>query len=178
MPLIKRYANRKLYNTQSGQYVTLEDVAEFIRRGEEVRVVDHLTGRDLTSLTLMQILFQEEKKLGELLPRAVLTHLIRTGDETLESMRARLLAAFDPQGMVDDEIRRRVEALVLEEKLAVSEASRILDLLLDPAHRWGATHFSPERAPDEPQKSEPDLQQLLRQVERLEQELESLRQSL
>lgn len=178
MPLIKRYANRKLYNTQSGQYVTLEDVAEFIRCGEEVRVVDHLTGRDLTSLTLMQILFQEEKKLGELLPRAVLTHLIRTGDETLETMRTRLLAAFDPQGMVDDEIRRRIESLVLEKKVAVSEASRMLDLLLDPAHRWEPTRFSPEQVPDEPQNHEPDLQKLLRQVEQLEQELKSLRQNL
>jgi len=178
MPLIKRYANRKLYNTQSGQYVTLEDVAEFVRRGEEVRVVDHLSGRDLTSLTLMQILFQEEKKLGELLPRAVLTYLIRTGDETLEAMRERLLAAFDPQGMVDDEIRRRVENLVLEKKLAASEASRMLDLLLDPAHRWESARFSPGRPPDEPQSHEPDLQKLMRQVEQLEQELESLRQNL
>jgi polyhydroxyalkanoate synthesis repressor PhaR len=57
MPLIKRYANRKLYDTQAGQYVTLEELAEFIRRGEDITVRDHATGRDLTSLTLMQVLF-------------------------------------------------------------------------------------------------------------------------
>ncbi len=81
MPQIKRYSNRKLYDTQAGQYVTLDDIAGFIRSGEDVRVVDHASGRDLTAVTLMQVLFQEEKKIGELLPEV--------GDNPLDSYQGR-----------------------------------------------------------------------------------------
>src|SRR5512135_361111 len=72
MPLIKRYANRKLYDTEAKRYVTLEDLAGFVRQGEDVRVVDHATGEDLTSQTLFQIIFEEEKKIGGLLPQVFL----------------------------------------------------------------------------------------------------------
>ncbi len=177
MPLIKRYANRKLYDTQAGQYVTLEELADFIRRGEDVTVLDHATGRDLTSLTLMQILINEEKKLGELLPQVVLTRLIRTGGETLESLRARMLAAFDPNGLVEEEIHRRVEQLVLSGELAASEAGRFLDKLIDPAHRWDVQH----RTTADPQAGSSELpgqlQALHHQVEMLEEQLAQLRNS-
>ncbi len=59
---IKRYSNRKLYDTQDKQYVTLADVAGFVRNGEEVKVTDHVSGADLTSATLAQIIFEEEKR--------------------------------------------------------------------------------------------------------------------
>jgi len=59
---IKRYSNRKLYDTQDKQYVTLGDVAGFVRNGEEVKVTDHVSGADLTSVTLAQIIFEEEKR--------------------------------------------------------------------------------------------------------------------
>ena len=52
MPLIKRYPNRKLYDTEAKQYVTLEQIAELIRSGKDVQVIDHESGEDLTALTL------------------------------------------------------------------------------------------------------------------------------
>ena len=60
--VIKRYANRKLYDTQSSQYVTLDQIAQMIRAGEEVRVLDNNSKDDLTSVTLAQIIFEEEKR--------------------------------------------------------------------------------------------------------------------
>ena len=62
MRTIKRYSNRKLYDTFDKHYVTLADVAGFVRNGDEVKVTDHVSGADLTSATLAQIIFEEEKK--------------------------------------------------------------------------------------------------------------------
>ena len=58
MPVIKRYSNRKLYDTDAKHYVTLEDLANFVRKGEDVQVVDYTTGDDLTSMTLLQVIFE------------------------------------------------------------------------------------------------------------------------
>ena len=60
--LIKRYANRKLYDTNRSCYVTLDDIASLIKAGEDVKVVDNRSGNDLTSVTLAQIIFETEKK--------------------------------------------------------------------------------------------------------------------
>ena len=62
MVTIKRYPNRKLYNTEAKQYITLEGVADLIRQGAEIQVVDHASGEDLTALTLTQITLEQEKK--------------------------------------------------------------------------------------------------------------------
>ncbi len=180
MPLIKRYSNRKLYDSEAGQYVTLEDIAGFIRRGEEVSVVDHASGRDLTSLTLMQVLFQEEKKIGELLPEVVLTRLIRTGGETMDSIRSRILAAFDPEGQLEEEIRRRVDGLVLHGELAADEAGRWIDKLLNYPSRWDVTHRPETLQVDADTSAEEsaELQALAEQVEHLEKELARLKENL
>lgn len=177
MPVIKRYANRKLYDTESGQYVTLDEIALLIRRGEEVEVIDHATGRDLTTLTLMQVLFQEEKKLGELLPQVVLTRLIRTGGETLETLRSRMLAAFDPDGLVDDEIRRRIEQLVLRGEMAAAEAGRFLDKLLDPSRRWETARVPSQALEEAAPSADESLRVLSQQLAALEKELERIKQS-
>jgi polyhydroxyalkanoate synthesis repressor PhaR len=62
MRTIKRYSNRKLYDTTERHYVTLADVAGFVRRGDDVQVTDYVTSADLTAQTLAQIIFEEEKK--------------------------------------------------------------------------------------------------------------------
>ena len=68
MPVIKRYPNRKLYDTESKRYITLDGIARLIRKGEEVQVIDHTTDEDLTAVTLTQIIFEQEKKKGGFLP--------------------------------------------------------------------------------------------------------------
>ena len=59
--IIKRYANRKLYDTQHSRYVTLEQIAEMIRNGDEVKIVDNKTKEDLTSVTLAQIISRRRR---------------------------------------------------------------------------------------------------------------------
>lgn len=86
MPVIKRYPNRKLYDTEAKTYVTLDEITEMIRAGRDVHVIDHETGDDLTTLTLSQIILEQEKKTAGFLPRSLLTSLIRTGGDTLEQV--------------------------------------------------------------------------------------------
>lgn len=92
MAVIKRYPNRKLYDTEAKRYVTLDHIAALIQANEDVLVIDHETGEDLTNLTLSQIIFEQEKKGSGLLSRSLLTNLIRTGGDTLEQVRRALIA--------------------------------------------------------------------------------------
>jgi len=79
---IKRYANRKLYDTERSCYVTLDDIAVMIKAGEEVRVVDNKTGEDLTSVTLAQIILETEKK-ANFMPLSLLRNLIQSSGEVI-----------------------------------------------------------------------------------------------
>jgi len=81
---IRRYQNRKLYDTQRSMYVTLEEIANIIKRGEDVRIVDNKTKEDLTSVTLTQIIFEEEKKKKSLLPLGALKKIIMEGGDTIK----------------------------------------------------------------------------------------------
>ncbi|WP_146587662.1 polyhydroxyalkanoate synthesis repressor PhaR [Puniceibacterium confluentis] len=76
--LIKRYASRRLYNTETSDYVTLEDIAGFIRVGREVKIVDLKSGDDLTRQYLLQIVAEHESKGESVLPINVLTDLVRS----------------------------------------------------------------------------------------------------
>jgi polyhydroxyalkanoate synthesis repressor PhaR len=76
--VIKRYTNRKLYDTVESRYVTLEEIAEMIKAGAEVKIVDNRTKDDLTSVTLAQIIFEEEKKTSKMSLKTLLG-LIRQG---------------------------------------------------------------------------------------------------
>lgn len=96
--VIKRYANRKLYDTQSSQYVTLDQIAQMIRAGEEVRVLDNNSKDDLTSVTLAQIIFEEEKRQKSFIPLGAMRHLIQSGGASLQELaqqaQARVLSVF------------------------------------------------------------------------------------
>lgn len=131
MNVIKRYPNRKLYNTNSKTYITLDGVAQLIREGQEVQILDHATGEDLTALTLTQIIFEQEKKQGGFLPRSVLTGLVQSGGHTLSTLRRSLALPLNLKVHVDFEIERRVEALVEMGELSREEGRRWLEKLLD-----------------------------------------------
>jgi polyhydroxyalkanoate synthesis repressor PhaR len=136
MPVIKRYPNRKLYDTSAKQYITLEDVATLVRRGLNVTVVDHASGEDLTALTLSQVIFEQAKRHSGFLPRPVLRELIRAGGETVVALRR---ALADPLGLlrqVDEEIERRIDALVAAGELDDQEAQVWRQKLQTASPRW------------------------------------------
>ena len=81
---IKRYENRKLYDTEDRQYVSLDDIAALVRRGIDVQVVDNATGDDITTQTLTQVIFEEGKKGRNPLSKDVLHEVIRFGNTILD----------------------------------------------------------------------------------------------
>lgn len=91
--LIKRYASRRLYNTETSDYVTLEDIAGFIRAGREVQIIDLKSGDDLTRQYLLQIVAEHESKGDTVLPTNVLTDLVRAYTTNIQSVVPQFLAA-------------------------------------------------------------------------------------
>jgi polyhydroxyalkanoate synthesis repressor PhaR len=94
--LIKRYASRRLYNTETSDYVTLEDIAGFIRAGRDVQIVDLKSGDDLTRQYLLQIIAEHESRGENVLPVDVLTDLVRSYTTQAQSIVPQFLAmSFD-----------------------------------------------------------------------------------
>jgi polyhydroxyalkanoate synthesis repressor PhaR len=84
--VIKRYSNRKLYDTSNSRYVTLDQIGEMVRAGEEVRIVDNATKEDLTNVTLAQIIFEEEKRKKSFLPLGTLKSILQSSGEQIQEL--------------------------------------------------------------------------------------------
>ncbi|MBE2197908.1 MAG: pesticidal protein Cry15Aa [Anaerolinea sp.] len=181
MIIIKRYPNRKLYDTSVKRYITLDGISDLIREGKEVQVLDHNTGEDLTAITLTQIIFEQEKKNAGFLPRAVLTGLVKAGGETISTLRRTLASPLDMLNQVDEEIERRIQHLVRHGELAEEEGSRVLDKLVAQSGRFLARVISEEdlekylEIRGVPTKK--DLQTLATQLDNLAVALEELQTS-
>jgi polyhydroxyalkanoate synthesis repressor PhaR len=182
MTLIKRYANRKLYDTESKRYITLEGIAEMIRQQQDVKVVDHETGEDITALTQAQIIFEQERKLRSGIPRTVFTNIIQTGSDTLSQVWHALIPPDELKKTVNAEIEKRVQVLIRTGQMDDDDGLRMLDLLLtapqpEPeaakpdraAPLSGLEKLIKQRAPSQEQ-----LEQLTKQVEALTAEVERL----
>ena len=115
--LIKRYANRKLYNTATSRYITLKGIAELIEAGDEVRVIDNETGEDITSVTLSQILVDTERS-NRRVPGTVLSDLIqRSGDVLYSALKRRVGDASE--GF--EELQRNMKKLLSPRELAAGK---------------------------------------------------------
>src|SRR6201985_2397129 len=106
--IIKRYQNRKLYDTQQSCYVTLDDIAKMIRSSEDVMVIDNKTKNDITAATLTQIIFEAEKKASQYAPLFTLREIIQNGNGSISSYLAKL-GAF-PQDYAEKQAAAQAEA--------------------------------------------------------------------
>jgi polyhydroxyalkanoate synthesis repressor PhaR len=110
--IIKRYANRKLYDVQESRYVTLEELEELIRGGHELSVIDATTGEELTSVILAQILLEKERQGRHPLPTALLHQLIQYGeawqDFAMQSLKTSLTGMLASQREADRLLREWV----------------------------------------------------------------------
>jgi polyhydroxyalkanoate synthesis repressor PhaR len=108
---IKKYANRRLYNTAKSSYVTLEHLAEMVRDGQDFVVYDAKTGEDITRSVLAQIIFEEEAKGESMLPTGFLRQLIRLYGDTLQSfVPSYLEASMDNFAQHQEKMREQVRA--------------------------------------------------------------------
>lgn len=123
--IIKRYSNRKLYDTERSKYVTLDEIAQMIKAGEEVTIIDNESKEDLTSVTLTQIIFEEEKRESRM-PLGMLRNLIQTGGDALQeffdkSVKAPVVEIKDTAEKRVEELRHGVEELREAATRSVSE---------------------------------------------------------
>ncbi len=105
MKTIKRYPNRKLYDLSESRYITLDEIAEYVRGGGEVSVADSKSGEDITAVTLAQVLLVEEKKNRPAVPIQRLVSLLQTGGEFLHKRLA-------PVTTIRDEAEKTVQRLI------------------------------------------------------------------
>jgi polyhydroxyalkanoate synthesis repressor PhaR len=127
--LIKRYGNRKLYDTQESRYVTLEAIASFVKQGEEVRVLDNDTGEDLTAVTFAQIILEEERRNNGLLPLPMLRKIIQQGEATLQDIATRVGGSMEAIGSIGEKAGKRVQELGRSAQDLINQPQRQLESL-------------------------------------------------
>jgi polyhydroxyalkanoate synthesis repressor PhaR len=102
--IIKRYPNRKLYDTDKSAYVTLDEIESMVKAGEELRIIDNTSGEDITKATLAHIIFEQEKSKQNMLPLSALRGIIQSGEEFINRLQS-------PVTQFRDEFRRKAEAI-------------------------------------------------------------------
>lgn len=110
MRVIKRYSNRKLYDTTQSSYVTLDEIAEMVRAGDEVSIIDNKSGEDLTRVTLAQILFEEEKRDRRALPLNTLRMIIQSPSDLIAKLRTPVQDLREKTHQEVERIRERAHA--------------------------------------------------------------------
>jgi len=136
--LIKKYANRKLYDTQTSRYITLEGIAELVRDGHEIKVVDRDTGQDLTQVTLSQIVLSAEKRGPARLVDAGADAIHDRGQALLDYVRKTLNVPGDLvnqverrrgdlEAMVDEAIERALRRLRIPSRRDIDRVNERLD---------------------------------------------------
>jgi len=179
MRVIKRYPNRKLYDTEEKKYITLDGIAELIRDGEDIKVIDHTTEEDLTAVTLSQIIFEQEKRSGGFLPKSVLAGLVQSGGDTVNSLRRSLTAPLGLLNQVNEEIENRLDTLVSRGEIDKEDAANLRQKLMSLGSNVADSVPSPGEQINRllgsrgvPSKDE--VEQLSNQIEQLSTKIDSL----
>jgi len=156
--LIKKYGNRRLYDSSNSKYVNLDDIAAFIREGKDVKVVDAKTGQDLTRVTLTQVITEDAKEKPTGLPLELLRQLIVASDEARqEFVMWYLKSAFDTYQRVKDGVQSRL--------------GEVQSTILSPVDTM--KNFLAPAASSQPRaEAEPELDALRKRVAELETRLE------
>ncbi|MFN8544291.1 MAG: polyhydroxyalkanoate synthesis regulator DNA-binding domain-containing protein [Candidatus Binatia bacterium] len=109
--LVKRYGNRKLYDTSESRYVTLDEIGRWVKAGEDVKIIENDTGEDLTAVTFAQIILEEERRKSGLLPLRVLRDLIQHGEAALQGIAATVDRGMEAIRHAPERAGRRVQEL-------------------------------------------------------------------
>lgn len=168
MPLIKRYSNRKLYDCETKSYVTLEQISLMVQNGEDIRVIDHESGEDITAITLTQVISDLEKRIGGYTPPKVIYQLINGYVSGISPIQQGINCLLQPFEFVNQEITRRLNLLVDEEKISREQYSTLLALILD-------ERFKSQQDDQLKDSTKEELQSLDNQLKNIEEELAQLR---
>jgi polyhydroxyalkanoate synthesis repressor PhaR len=182
--IIKKYANRRLYNTGTSTYVTLEDLASMVKKGSDFTVYDAKSGEDITRSVLAQIIFEQENKEGQnLLPIAFLRQLIRFYGDSMQmlvprfleasmesltkeqgKLREQMTQAFGGVGFgpMEDQVRRNME--MFQRTFA----------MFAPFARRDSTPGPASESADKPQRSGDEIDDLKRQMEEMQRRIDRI----
>jgi polyhydroxyalkanoate synthesis repressor PhaR len=156
--LVKRYSNRKLYDTSESRYVTLDEIARWVKAGEDVKIIENESGEDLTAVTFAQIILEEERKKNGYLSLPLLRNLIQHGEAALQNLAATVDRGMEAIRTAPERARSRVQELA-----TVSERLGELQRRLDDVVRRSVEAVT----------SHPAFQQEMRRIERTIQALEA-----
>src|SRR4029450_10118634 len=109
--LVKRYSNRKLYDTSESRYVTLDEIARWVKAGEDLKTVENQSGEDLTAVTFAQIILEEERKKNGYLSLPLLRNLIQHGEAALQNIAATVDRGMEAIRTAPARARSRVQEL-------------------------------------------------------------------
>ena len=178
--IIKKYANRRLYNTQTSTYITLEDLYQMVKDGQDFEVVDAKTGDDITHATLIQIIFEGESNKEALMPVGFLRQLIRFYDDSLQHVLPDYLEnSMDAFTANQDTFRTQAETIMenwnqIKQVTGLQEMENLQRKNYD-MMRQTFRAFNPFFANMADQMEETELQKLRTEVEKLRAENALLR---
>jgi len=176
--VVKKYANRRLYNTESSSYITLDTLAEMVRGGRDFVVYDAKTGEDITRGVLTQIIVEEENKGRALLPTSFLRHLIAFYGDSLQNLVPRYLE----QAMASFARQQQEMRLAMQQTMGnlfpfnMEEMGRQMEramTLFSPFYRPPGTDAA--EAPDDPKATEQEVRILRAEVAELRRQLADAR---
>ncbi len=176
--LIKRYASRRLYNTETSDYVTLDDIASFIRDGREVQIVDLKTGDDLTRQYLLQIIAEHESRGENMLPVNVLNDLVRSYTNQAGSVVPQFLqSSFEMLREGQSKMMENMEAMNPMSKMPGFEAMKAQQEAFMKAMTGSMGTWTAEQADEaaQPEKEGEDLDAIKQQLADLQNKLSKLK---
>lgn len=163
--LIKRYASRRLYNTETSDYVTLEDISGFIREGRDVQIVDLKSGDDLTRQYLLQIIQEHESRGDNVLPTNVLTDLVRSYTNNAQTMVPDFLAASfemlsDGQSKIMESMSNPMSAMPGFDQIKAQQEAFLKTMM----GSWSAPGQEGSEEEDSSSEGETELEQIKKQL--------------
>ncbi|MEM8929833.1 MAG: polyhydroxyalkanoate synthesis regulator DNA-binding domain-containing protein [Acidobacteriota bacterium] len=140
--VIKRYESRKLYDTEESRYISLEDIARWVRDGQEIRVIDNATSDDVSAQVLTQIILDEGKRGTSFLPTELLHDLVRIGEEAVTTRVGQV------QEKVDRLVQRSIDRLAPVRRVR-EEMTQLRDRLGELEDTLNDLEHSPATGDDE-----------------------------
>jgi polyhydroxyalkanoate synthesis repressor PhaR len=126
MHTIKKYTNRKMYDTHDKRYVTMAQLSELIKQGEEVIVIDNRTGEDITTAIISQLIGRDNKEKDKAVSSQLLMQLLRKGGGTLTDYAKKYMSLWQGAfNMAEDEVSQLVNRLVKNKEISMSEAGKL-----------------------------------------------------
>lgn len=134
--VIKKYQNRKLYDTKDSCYITLDEIAKLIQKGEDITVVENRTKNDVTSIILTQILVDQEKSKKSILPLTMLKQIIRSGTGSLfDFIQRYVLLGIESEADAQAEAMRYIEHMVTRGEITKAEGKALVSQLAAQAQK-------------------------------------------